>query len=106
MTAPLGVQFPKLLRVSEKESTGTKLPPMRAKRVTTIPLKKLEVGGYPSEEMKEADFNALAAFLGISRAEFEALLALPPKSHDDYPKSFLSNKLIPFLLKYRRFLRV
>ena len=69
-------------------------------------LKKLEVSGYPSEEMKEADFNTLAAFLGISRAEFEALLALPPKSHDDYPKSFLSNKLIPFLLKYRKFLRV
>ena len=69
-------------------------------------LKKLEVGGYPTEEMKNADFDALAAFLGITRGEFEELLALPPKSHDDYPKSFLSSKLIPFLLKYRKFLRV
>ena len=69
-------------------------------------LETLKVGGYPSEEMKEADFNVLAAFLGISREEFDALITLPPKSHDDYPKSFLSNKLIPFLLKYRKFLRV
>ena len=36
----------------------------------------------------------------------EAILALPPKSHDDYPKSFLSSKLIPFLLKYRKILRI
>ena len=69
-------------------------------------LKALEVSGYPSEEMRNEDFDKLAEFLGISRAEFEALVALPPKSHDDYPKSFLSNKLIPFLLRYRKILRI
>lgn len=69
-------------------------------------LEKLKVNGYPSDEMKNADFDKLADFLGISRGEFEALVALPPKSHDDYPKSFLSSKLIPFLLKYRKLLRI
>lgn len=69
-------------------------------------LKQLEHKGYPSEEMKESDFNTLANFLGISREEFERILALPPRSHDDYPKSFLSNKLLPFLLKYRKVLRI
>lgn len=69
-------------------------------------LEQLKHKGYPTEEMKESDFNTLANFLGISREEFEQILALPPKSHDDYPKSFLSDKLLPFLLKYRKILRI
>lgn len=68
-------------------------------------LKELEHSGYPSEEMEEYDRNTLAEFMGISRAEFDRIVALPPRSHDEYPKSFLSSKLIPFLLKYRKILR-
>ena len=69
-------------------------------------LVELEHSGYPSKEMEEADRNTLAEFMGISREEFERIVALPPRSHDEYPKSFLSSKLIPFLLKYRKILRI
>ena len=64
-------------------------------------LKELRHSGYESEEVKQADFNALAQFLGISRAEFDALIALPVHSHDEYPKSFISSKLVPFVIKNR-----
>ncbi len=64
-------------------------------------IKQLEQPKYPSAEMKEADFNALAAFLGISREEFDLLIARPAHSHDEYPKSFVSSKLIPALLNIR-----
>lgn len=69
-------------------------------------LAELEHSGYPSKEMEEFDRNTLAEFMGISRAEFDRIVALPPRSHDEYPKSFLSSKLIPFLLKYRKILRI
>lgn len=68
-------------------------------------LERLKQPRYPSEEMKEADFNALAAFLGISREAFDVLLAQPPHSHDEYPKSLLSNKIVPVLLDVRNKLR-
>ncbi len=68
-------------------------------------LEQLGKKGYPSEELKESDFNDLSKFLGITRKEFDEILAQPPRSHDDYPKSFLSNKLIPFLLCYRKLLK-
>lgn len=67
-------------------------------------LNQLEKKGYPSEEMKESDFNTLASFLGLSRQEFDALISQPPHSHDEYPKSFLSNKLLPTLFKMRNYL--
>ena len=54
-------------------------------------LKQLERSGYPSEEMKEADFNALAEFLGVTRKDFDALINQKPHSHDEYPKSTFSN---------------
>lgn len=69
-------------------------------------LARLQQKGYASKEAEEFDRNALAEFLGISREEFEQILAQPSRSHDDYPKSFLSSKLIPFLLKHRKFLRI
>lgn len=69
-------------------------------------LEQLKQPGYASKETEELDRNTLAEFLGITREEFEQILMLPPKSHDDYPKSFLSSKLIPFLLKYRKILRI
>lgn len=64
-------------------------------------LRQLEQKGYPTQEQKDEDFNYLANFLGVSRQEFEELIALPPCSHDDYSKSFISNRLIPALLKCR-----
>ncbi|MBO5892216.1 MAG: N-acetyl sugar amidotransferase [Oscillospiraceae bacterium] len=64
-------------------------------------LDRLAQPKYPSEEMKQADFNTLASFLGISREEFDELISQPPHSHDEYPKSFLSNKLVPALLHIR-----
>lgn len=67
-------------------------------------LAELAQKGYPSEELKESDFNKLAEFFGISREEFDRLLAQPAHSHDEYPKSFLSARLIPFLLRYRKLL--
>jgi len=68
-------------------------------------LERLAQPRYPSEEMKEADFNYLADYLGLSRAEFDNLLAQPRHSHDEYPKSLLSNKIVPFLLKCRDYYR-
>ena len=64
-------------------------------------LERLAQPKYPSEEMKESDFNVLAEFLGISRQEFDKLISQPPHSHDEYPKSFLSGKLVPALLRMR-----
>lgn len=69
-------------------------------------LEQLKHPEYASEEMEAYDRNTLAEFMGISREEFDAIVNLPPKSHDDYPKSFMSSKLIPFLLKYRKFLKI
>ena len=64
-------------------------------------LARLEQPGYPSEEMKEADFNTLAEFLGLTREAFDELIMQPARSHDEFPKSFLSNKLVPLLLQAR-----
>lgn len=64
-------------------------------------LAQLQLPTYPSEEMKEMDFNALAVFLGISRKDFDALISQPPRSHDEFPKSFLSNRLVPWMLAHR-----
>jgi N-acetyl sugar amidotransferase len=69
-------------------------------------LDQLKNTGYASKELEEFDRNSLAEFMGITRAEFEQILENPPKSHDDYPKSFLSSKLIPFLLKHRKLLKI
>lgn len=64
-------------------------------------LERLAQPKYHSEEMKEADFNTLASFLGISRGEFDELISQPSHSHDEYSKSFLSSKFVPALLRIR-----
>lgn len=69
-------------------------------------LARLALPAYPDEELKEADFRALAAFLGLTREEFDALISQPPRSHDDYPKSFLSSKLVPWMLTHRNALHI
>lgn len=69
-------------------------------------LRRIACPRYQSEELKEFDCNALANFLEISRDRFDELIRLPPKSHDDYPKSFLSNRVVPFLLKNRHLLHI
>lgn len=69
-------------------------------------LAQLALPKYPSEEMKEADFNALTAFLGISREEFDKLISQPPRSHDEFPKSFISDKLVPWMLAHRDALHI
>lgn len=69
-------------------------------------LARLAAPQYPSEEMKEADFNALAAFLGVSREEFNRIISQPPRSHDEFPKSFLSCKLVPWMLNHRNALHI
>lgn len=68
-------------------------------------LKQLALPKYPSEEMKEADFNALASFLGLSRQEFDVLISQPPRSHDEFPKSIVSSKLMPWASKLRNTFR-
>lgn len=69
-------------------------------------LAQLACPKYSSEEMKEADFNALATFLGISREEFNALISQPPRSHDEFPKSFFSNSFVPWMLAHRDALHI
>lgn len=69
-------------------------------------LERLQRPKYPTEEMKEADFNALATFLGISRSEFDQIIAQEPHSHDEYLKSLLSSKIVPFLLRHRKVLNI
>lgn len=69
-------------------------------------LKRLEAPLYPSENVKESDFNGLAAFLGLSREAFDQIIAAPTHSHDEYKKSFLSSKVVPFVLRYRHILHI
>lgn len=54
-------------------------------------IKQLEKPAYISEELKEFDMNFLAQYFGISREEFDKIVAFPAKQHSDYPKSWLEN---------------
>lgn len=54
-------------------------------------IKQLEQPAYVSEELKDKDMNFLAEWLGISREEFDKIVALPAKQHSDYPKSVLES---------------
>ena len=69
-------------------------------------LAQLARPAYPNEEMKEADFNTLSVFLGLSRQEFDVLISQPPRSHDEFPKSIVSDKLIPWVLRHRKLLNI
>ena len=66
-------------------------------------LKELEKPAYISDELKEQDMNYLANYFGISRKEFDEIIALPPKQHKDYPMSWLE-KVGPLARKFRKHL--
>ena len=66
-------------------------------------LEKLATSAYTDQALLEADCNALAQFLNISRSEFDMVIALPPKQHDNYPISFV-NTLAPLARKIRKYL--
>lgn len=54
-------------------------------------LERLSEKPYPKKEIEDFDFNFLAEYLGMRRKEFDDLLALAPKYHQDYPVSILNN---------------
>ena len=66
-------------------------------------IKQLEKPAYISEELKESDMNFLAGYFGISREEFDRIVALPPKQHSDYPMSWLE-KYEGVARKFRKYL--
>lgn len=54
-------------------------------------IEELKRPAYLSKELQEFDMNYLADYFGISREEFDKIVALPAKQHTDYPKSWLEN---------------
>ena len=54
-------------------------------------LEELKKPAYLSEELKESDMDFLAEYLGITREEFDKIIALPAKQHSDYPMSWLES---------------
>lgn len=52
-------------------------------------LERLSHDPYPSDELRQSDFEFLAGYLGQSRGDFEALIGAPPRRHSDYPRSSL-----------------
>jgi len=66
-------------------------------------LKQLSVPPYVNKEIKEYDFNFLAEYIGMNRSEFDHLLSLPPKQHQDYPISPI-NKLAGIARKFRKYM--
>jgi N-acetyl sugar amidotransferase len=42
---------------------------------------------YPSEDLKQADLELVCRKLGIDRSELDDIMALPRKSHRDYPSN-------------------
>lgn len=54
-------------------------------------IKQLSHNPYVSDNLREFDFNYLADYLGMTRKEFDNLMSLSPKQHQDYPVSALNN---------------
>lgn len=54
-------------------------------------LEELKKPAYITEDMKEQDMNFLADYFGISRKEFDEIVASPAKQHSDYPMSWLEH---------------
>lgn len=50
-------------------------------------LEELKKPPYPSEEMLRADKIYIAEKLGLSLEEWEEILALPPRQHEEFPNS-------------------
>lgn len=66
-------------------------------------LEELKKPAYVSKELQEYDMNFLANYFGISRTEFNTIIAMPAKQHCDYPMSWLEN-FEGIARKFRRFL--
>lgn len=66
-------------------------------------IEQLKKPAYITEELKELDMNYLSNYFGISRKEFDEIVALPAKQHSDYPKSWLEG-FSGFARKFRRYL--
>lgn len=66
-------------------------------------LEKLRQPLYPSQELLEQDKKFLADYMGISVEELDSYIALPPKTHMDYPHSLL-NHMAPMARKLRKFI--
>lgn len=66
-------------------------------------LAALQAPAYKDDALRDADFAALAAYIGMSAGEFADLLEQPKHAHTDYPVSML-NTLAPVARKFRRFL--
>lgn len=58
---------------------------------------------YPNVELMQSDFEFIADYLNISRSEFDSILSLPPKQHNDYPISFF-NQFAGLARVFRRYL--
>ncbi len=58
---------------------------------------------YIDEELREYDFDYLANFIGMTRNEFNQLMNMPAKHHQDYPHSAI-NDYAALARKFRRFL--
>ena len=69
----------------------------------TKALEELSKDPYLSNELKENDLNFIADYLGMTRKEFDDLLALPAKEHQDYPVSII-NKFSGIARKFRKYL--
>lgn len=50
-------------------------------------LAELKKPPYPSEELLQRDKAYIAERLGLSLEEWEAILALPPRKHEEFPNS-------------------
>lgn len=66
-------------------------------------LARLEQPAYTSDALREADFHMLAEYIGMTDAEFTALLDRPKHAHTEYPVSAL-NRFAPAARRLRRFL--
>lgn len=54
-------------------------------------LEELSKDPYMNDELKDFDFNFIAGYLDMTRKEFDDLLSLPAKDHQDYPVSVINN---------------
>jgi len=66
-------------------------------------LAQLSKDSYINNELKEYDFNFMADYLGMTREEFDNLMDLPPKQHQDYPLSSINN-FAGLARKFRKYL--
>lgn len=66
-------------------------------------IEELKKPAYLSKELQEQDMDFLAEYFGITREEFDKIIALPAKQHSDYPMSWLE-KFEGIARKFRRFI--